>query len=102
MYSTEHFARPARAGALLESRALRANLEIEMSSKQTPAFRIYQVCPRGQDKAHYWREIGVGFLNQDSSVNLKFEAIPVDFNQTTVQLRPIEENRRTDEPTPQS
>jgi hypothetical protein len=26
MYSTEHFARPARAGALLESRALRAKL----------------------------------------------------------------------------
>jgi hypothetical protein len=62
-----------------------------------PTFRIYQVCPRGQDKAYYWREIGVGFLNQDSSVNLKFEAIPVDFNHTTVQLRPIEEKRGDDE-----
>ena len=102
MYSTEDL--PAR---LIPARSLSyahfaPNLEIKMSSKQTPAFRIYQVCPRGQDKAHYWREIGVGFLNQDSSVNLKFEAIPVDFNQTTVQLRPVEENRRTDEPTAQS
>ena len=70
-----------------------------MSMKQSPAFRIYQICPRGQEKSHYWREIGVGFRNQDSSINLKFEAIPVDFGQTTVQLRPIEEAHKSEDPT---
>ena len=102
MYSTEHLPDRLVPARSLSHAHFAPNLEIKMSSKQTPAFRIYQVCPRGQDKAHYWREIGVGFLNHDSSVNLKFEAIPVDFNQTTVQLRPIEENRRADEPTAQS
>jgi hypothetical protein len=102
MYCTEHWTAQLQSRRAAEvTRTFAPTLEIDMSSKQTPAFRIYQVCPRGQDKG-YWRELGVAFVNHDSSINLKFEAIPVDFNQTTVQLRPVGENRRSEETTPQS
>jgi len=67
------------------------------STPSRPAYRLYQICPRGEGRSAYWREIGVGFLNQDSSVNLVFEAMPVDFSRTTVQLRPVEENREADQ-----
>lgn len=59
-------------------------------SKKTPAFRIFQISPRGDNSRAYWREIGVAWENSDGSFNLRFEAVPTDWS-NTLQLRAYEE-----------
>jgi len=59
-------------------------------AKKTPAFRIFQISPRGDSSRAYWREIGVAWENSDGSFNLRFEAVPTDWN-NTLQLRVYEE-----------
>lgn len=56
-----------------------------------PSHRIYQVEDRGKDAKAFWREVGVGFVNADQSINLKFSVTP-HFGENTVQLRPYDEN----------
>ncbi len=38
------------------------------------------------DEKTFWTRIGVGFVNKDGSINLKFDFIPTDPN-TTIQVR---------------
>ncbi len=59
-------------------------------AKKTPAFRIFQISPRGDNSRAYWREIGVAWENSDCSFNLRFEAVPTDWS-NTLQLRAYEE-----------
>ena len=59
-------------------------------SKKTPAFRIFQISPRGDNSRGYWREIGVAWPNSDGSFNLRFEAVPTDWS-NTLQLRAYDE-----------
>ena len=59
-------------------------------AKKTPAFRIFQISPRGDNSRAYWREIGVAWENSDGSFNLRFEAVPTDWS-NTLQLRAYEE-----------
>lgn len=35
----------------------------------------YQIIDRGGK--NYWQRIGVGFINQDGSINVKLEALPL-------------------------
>ncbi len=59
-------------------------------AKKTPAFRIFQISPRGDNSRAYWRDIGVAWENNDGSFNLRFEAVPTDWS-NTLQLRAYEE-----------
>jgi len=59
-------------------------------AKKTPAFRIFQISPRGDNSRAFWREIGVAWPNSDGSYNLRFEAVPTDWS-NTLQLRAYEE-----------
>ena len=59
-------------------------------AKKTPAFRIFQISPRGDNSRAYWREIGVAWPNSDGSFNLRLEAVPTDWS-NTLQLRAYEE-----------
>ena len=59
-------------------------------AKNIPAFRIFQISPRGDNSRAYWREIGVAWENSDGSFNLRFEAVPTDWS-NTLQLRAYEE-----------
>jgi hypothetical protein len=38
---------------------------------------VYTVVERGQGKS-FWIRVGVGFTNQDGSLNLRLDAIPVN------------------------
>lgn len=60
-------------------------------AKKTPAFRVFQISPRGDNSRAYWREIGLAWPNSDGSYNLRLEAVPTDWSQT-LQLRPYEES----------
>jgi hypothetical protein len=42
-----------------------------------------------------WTKIGVGFVNKDNSINLKFDFIPLDPS-ITIQLRDPKENRENE------
>jgi len=64
-------------------------------AKKTPAFRIFQISPRGDNSRAYWREIGVAWENSDGSFNLRFEAVPTDWT-NTLQLRAYEEAANSD------
>ena len=55
-------------------------------AKKTPAFRVFQISPRGDNNRPYWREIGVAWPNSDGSFNLRLEAVPTDWSHT-LQLR---------------
>ena len=59
-------------------------------AKKTPAFRIFQISPRGDNSRAFWREIGVAWENSDGSFNLRLEAVPTDWS-NTLQLRAYEE-----------
>ena len=54
-----------------------------------PAYRLFQIEPRGQDK-HFWREVGVAWQNADGSLNLDFAVIPL-IGTHSVQARPFVE-----------
>lgn len=58
-------------------------------TKKAPAFRVFQISPRGDNNRAYWREIGLAWPNSDGSYNLRLEAVPTDWSQT-LQLRPYE------------
>ena len=45
----------------------------------------------GDDKKTYWTKIGVAFQNKDGSYNLRFEYLPTDLANTTIQLRDFRE-----------
>ena len=45
----------------------------------------------GDDKKTYWTKIGVAFQNKDGSYNLRFEYLPADLANTTIQLRDFKE-----------
>jgi len=59
-------------------------------AKKTPAFRVFQISPRGDKNRAYWREIGLAWPNSDGSYNLRLEAVPTDWSHT-LQLRAYEE-----------
>ncbi|MEQ1802565.1 MAG: hypothetical protein ABL989_11635 [Gammaproteobacteria bacterium] len=59
-------------------------------AKKTPAFRIFQISPRGDNSRAYWREIGVAWANSDGSYNLRLESVPTDWS-NTLQLRAYDE-----------
>jgi hypothetical protein len=45
----------------------------------------------GDDKKSFWTKIGVAYPNKDNSYNLRFEYLPADLAQTTIQLRDFKE-----------
>lgn len=63
-------------------------------ANKTPSHRIYQVESRGQNKKSFWREVGVAWENNDGSLNLDFQVIPMPGAGHTVQLRPFSEPKQ--------
>jgi hypothetical protein len=45
----------------------------------------------GDDKRTFWTKIGVAYRNKDDSYNLRFEYLPTDLANTTIQLRDFKE-----------
>jgi hypothetical protein len=45
----------------------------------------------GEDKRTFWTKIGVAYRNKDDSYNLRFEYLPTDLANTTIQLRDFKE-----------
>ena len=41
----------------------------------------------GNNEKTYWTRIGVAFKNRDGSYNLRFEYLPADLANTTIQFR---------------
>jgi hypothetical protein len=58
-------------------------MEAQASKMKT----VYTVVNRGEGKS-YWTRVGVGFVNQDGSWNLKLDAIPTN---GTLQVREWEQ-----------
>lgn len=54
---------------------------------------VYTITEREGGKS-YWTRIGVGFVNQDGSINLRLDAVPVA---GTIQVRDWEPRDRGDE-----
>ena len=48
---------------------------------------ILGVVTRGEGKKGFWTRIGTAFQNGDGSLNLKFDYLPADLANTTIQLR---------------
>ncbi len=58
---------------------------------------VFTVVERGGGKS-YWTRIGVGFVNNDGSLNLRLDALPIN---GTLQVREWEQPREMDRrPTP--
>ena len=60
-----------------------------------PAYRLFQIEPRGQEK-HFWREVGVAWQNADGSLNLDFAVIPL-IGTHSVQARPYVEQAEAEQ-----
>ncbi len=45
------------------------------------------VAVKTRNDNHYWTRIGVAYENQDGSWNLRFDYLPADLANTTIQLR---------------
>jgi hypothetical protein len=45
----------------------------------------------GDEKRSFWTRIGVAYENRDGSYNLRFEYLPADLANTTIQLRDFKE-----------
>ena len=43
-----------------------------------------------EKKKSYWNRIGVAFQNKDGSWNLRFDYLPANMAQTTIQLREMD------------
>jgi hypothetical protein len=64
-----------------------------MDTQVTNMKTVYTVVSSGKGKS-YWTKVGVGYLNQDGSWNLKLDAIPTN---GTLQVREFEPfDRRRD------
>jgi hypothetical protein len=51
----------------------------------------------GDQKRTWWTKIGVGFVNRDGkSINLRFDYIPADLRNTTIQLRDFNEKEEAE------
>ena len=61
-----------------------------------PAYRIFQIEPRAEDK-HFWREVGVAWQNADGSLNLDFAVVPL-IGKYSVQARLFTEAAETEQP----
>ena len=48
----------------------------------------------GDDKKTFWTKIGVAFQNKDGSYNLRFEYLPTDLANTTIQFRDFKEKEK--------
>ena len=56
-----------------------------MAQGQTP--KVIYGAVKAQNEETYWTRIGVAFVNKDGSLNLKFDYIPTDLVNTTIQVR---------------
>ena len=53
---------------------------------------IFGITHHGKDPK--WMQIGVAFVNRDGSLNLKFDFLPTDLANTTIQVRDIKRSSR--------
>jgi hypothetical protein len=44
----------------------------------------------GDEKKTWWTKIGIAFQNKDNSWNLRFDYLPANFAETTIQLREMD------------
>jgi len=56
-----------------------------MKTQQT--MEILGVVNRGEGKKSYWTRIGTAYKNRDGSLNLRFNYLPADLANTTIQVR---------------
>jgi hypothetical protein len=58
--------------------------------------QIVGAIPRAADgdKKSWWTKIGVAFFNSDGSINLKFDYLPADLANTSIQLREMDRKER--------
>jgi hypothetical protein len=60
---------------------------MESNNKSYKMKMVYSISERENGKS-YWTRIGVGFVNQDGSINLRLDAIPL--NGQNIQVREYE------------
>lgn len=65
-----------------------------MSRGQKERFAVYAVRDRGQDEKAWWTRIGTAFENNDGSLSVIFEALPVDGR---CQIRKEQDRRERDD-----
>ena len=56
---------------------------------------IFGVVKRGEGSKGFWTRIGTAFVNKDGSFNLKFDYLPSNLAETTIQVRTAERNEAT-------
>ena len=56
-----------------------------MAKGKTP--KVIYGAVKAANEETYWTRIGVAFTNSDESLNLKFDYIPTDLVNTTIQVR---------------
>lgn len=49
----------------------------------------------GDQKKTWWTRIGVGFQNRDGSWTLRFDFVPTNLAETTIQLREMQKKEDT-------
>ena len=57
---------------------------------------IFGVVKRGEQAKGFWTRIGTAYVNRDSSLNLRFDYLPANLADTTIQVRPLEKNEAVD------
>jgi len=51
---------------------------------------IFGVVKRGEQAKGFWTRIGTAYVNRDSSLNLRFDYLPANLAETTIQVRTID------------
>ena len=51
------------------------------------------------EKKSWWTKIGVAFVNSDGSIALKFDYLPADLANTSIQLREMDRKERASQAT---
>ncbi len=57
---------------------------------------IFGVVKRGEQAKGFWTRIGTAYVNRDQSLNLRFDYLPANLVDTTIQVRPIEKADNAD------
>lgn len=64
-------------------------MNTQPQSHSRPMKTVYTVVERSPGKS-FWTKVGVGFVNNDGSINLKLDALPTN---GTLQIRDYEQPR---------
>ena len=69
-----------------------------MTTSNGKAMKKLVAVRKDRNEKNHWTTIGVAFENSDGSFNLRFDYIPTDPANTTIQLRDFDERTEEDQP----